>query len=354
MADFIVIGAGIAGASVAFELAEHGSVVVLEREDAPGYHATGRSAATFNASYGHPVLRRLAAASRSFFDAPPAGFADYPLLSPRGALLIAHRAEARLLDEGDAALARLSPGEVCERVPVLRREWLAGGLYDAHSSDIDVNALHQGYLRGAKTRGATLLTDAKVTAIAPGFVVTSTRGTFTAPVIVNAAGAWGDEIARLANVTPLGLEAKRRSAFLFAGPEGVDVSAWPMVIDLEERFYFKPEGQRLLASPANQDPMPPQDVQPDELDIALGVDRLTQCSTLSVDRIHRKWAGLRTFAPKRGVVIGFAPASPGFFWFVGQGGSGFKIAPAAARFAASLIVKRETPNDLTGIDVAPQ
>ncbi len=348
-----MIGAGIAGASVAYELAAHGSVVVLEREDVAGYHATGRSAATFNASYGHPVLRRLAAASRAFYNAPPTGFSEYPLLTPRGALLIAHRDQAHRLAEGDAALERFSPDQVCAHVPVLRREWLAGGLYDAHSQDIDVNALHQGYLRGARTRGANVVLDAKVVAITPGFVVTTSRGTFTAPIVVNAAGAWGDELATLANVTPLGLEAKRRSAFLFSGPDGVDVSRWPMVIDLEERFYFKPEGHRLLASPANQDPMPPHDVQPDELDIALGVDRLAQCSTLAVDRIHRKWAGLRTFVPRRGVVIGFAPKTPGFFWFVGQGGSGIKIAPAAARLAASLIVQREFPTDLAGLDVTP-
>jgi len=207
-----------------------------------------------------------------------------------------------------------------------------------------VAALHQLYLRGLK-----VVTNARVIGLRPGWIVSTTQGDFDAKVVVNAAGAWGDVIASLAGVPAIGLQAKRRSAFTFDTP--IEARGWPMVIDRDERFYFKPEGHRILASPANQEPVPPQDASPDELDIALGVDRLQQCTTLRVDRIFRKWAGLRTFAPGRPLVCDFA--APGLFFFLGQGGSGIKIAPAAARLAAAIIVGNGVPAELleAGFDV---
>ena len=355
--DFLVIGAGIAGASVAHELAAHGRVSLVEQEDVPGYHATGRSASVFDETFGdEPSIRILARASRGFFDRPPPGFADHPLLSPRGTLTVVATSSRVTLEEAgqrfEGLTERLSAERVLSLVPALRRDWVVGGFFEPRSADIDVAALHQGFLRGARQRGATLHTSAAVSRLERDrdrWLAGTSAGDFSAPVVVNAAGAWGDEIARLAGLPGLGLQPRRRSAFTFAVSSSYEIARWPLVSEVGELFYFKPESGHILASPANQDPMPPHDVRPQEIDIALGVERIRACSHLSVDRILRRWAGLRTFAPDRGIVAGFAPGAPGFFWLVGQGGAGIKTSPAAARLASTLITEHRIPEDLAAL-----
>ncbi|MDR0479057.1 MAG: FAD-binding oxidoreductase, partial [Burkholderiaceae bacterium] len=289
-ADYLVIGAGIAGASAAYWLAPHGHVVVLERESQPGYHSTGRSAALFVASYGTPQVRALTRASQAFFDRPPAGFAGQPLLTPRGTLTVAAPGQEAALDDyqrmlqADATPASRLTGEQARAlVPVLRPERVVGAIHEPEPADMDVHAIHQGYLRGLRGTGGKLVCDAEVQVIerASGAVngdwrVCAGGQWYQAPVVLNAAGAWADQVARLAAVPPLGLQARRRSAFTFAPPQDLAaaIADWPMVGSVTEDWYFKPEAGMLLASPANADPVAPQDVQPEALDIALAIDRI--------------------------------------------------------------------------------
>ena len=354
--DFLVIGGGIAGASAAYELAGRGSVVLVERETTPGYHTTGRSAAMFLANYGAPLVRALASASRDFLADPPEDFAAHSMLAPRGvlfiaredqraaleALLAADRDGARTLDEVDAARAR-------HMIPVLRPDYVAAALLEAGASELDVNTLHNGFLRGFRARGGRLVTDAEVTALERrdgAWRAATAAGEMRGAVVVNAAGAWADEIAGLAGVTPIGLVPKRRTAFTFDPPDGLDPGAWPMAIDVDEQFYFKPEAGRILASPADETPMPPCDVQPDELDIAIAVDRIQRAADFAVRHIRRRWAGLRSFVDDHLPVVGYEPGVEGFFWLAGQGGIGIMTSPALARLAAALARGEEPPADL--------
>ena len=282
--DFLIIGSGIAAASLGYFLAPHGRITLLERESQPGYHSTGRSAALFLASYGTEQVRALTRASRAFLDAPPASFADVPILSPRGALFAATPEQADLLDEHCALLASMSPlsrrlsrDQTLALVPVLRPESLLGGALEPDASDIDVHALHQGYLRGLRRQGGQLVCDAEVTHIerhGAEWIVMAGGREHRAALLVNAAGAWCDEVARLAGVAPIGLQPKRRSALTFAPPPGLDVTRWPSVVGADESWYIKPDAGVLLGSPANADPVPPHDVQPEELDIAVAIDRI--------------------------------------------------------------------------------
>lgn len=345
--DFVILGAGIAGASVACWLAPHGRTVVLERESQPGYHSTGRSAALYMASYGTPQVRALTLASRAFFDQPPAGFADSAILSPRGAMLVATPGQAAQLDEHAELLARMSPRsrrldreQTLAMVPVLRPEQVLGAAYEPDASDIDVHALHQGYLRHARRAGAVLHGDAEAIAIERhgGLWRVRTRSfEVGAPVLVNAAGAWCDEVARLAGVRPIGLQPKRRSAFTFAPPDGLSVAGWPSVIDADETWYLKPDAGVLLGSPANADPVAPHDVQPEELDIALAIDRIERATTLQIRRPIRTWAGLRSFVADGDLVGGFDADTPGFFWVAAQGGYGIQTSAAMGRACAALV-----------------
>lgn len=358
--DFVIVGAGIAGASVGAELATRGRTLVLERESQPGYHTTGRSAAVFAESYGPPVIRALTRASRAFLSAPPASFGVPSLIRPLGALFVAEPGQQALLDAEAAvfareapAIRRISAAEALALLPVLRPERLIGALYDPDTADIDVHALHQGLLRQLRAAGGRLRCDAEVVALqrlAGGWQLTlgPSGETLTTRVVVNAAGAWGDVLAGLAGLAPLGLQPKRRSAFVFAPPPGVDPRRWPMAIGIDESWYLKPDAGQLLASPANADPVPPHDVQPEELDIALGIARLQQMTTLTVRRPTRTWAGLRSFAPDGGPVAGFDESAPGFFWLVGQGGYGIQTTPALGRAAAALACGEALPHDLLG------
>jgi D-arginine dehydrogenase len=342
-ADIIILGAGIAGASAAYELASTHRVLLLEREPQAGLHATGRSAAIFSEIYGNATVRGLSRASREFLFAPPAGFADAPLVSPRATLFIAPPDQVAALramrDEADvrAGTEPISRAAALARVPILSPDYLAEALYEPGASDINVNGLHQAFLRGFKQRGGRLICNVNVEALERGWRARTADEIFEAPVIVNAAGAWADEVARLAGAAPLGIEPKRRTVVLLDAPKEHDIRQWPLVIDVAETFYFKPDAGRLLLTPADETPSPPCDAQPDELDMALAVDRFETATTMKVKRIAHKWAGLRSFAPDRTPVVGFDDKQPGFFWLAGQGGYGMQTSSAMARTAAALI-----------------
>ena len=353
--DYIVIGAGIAGASVAWELAGGARVLLLERESQPGYHTTGRSAALYMATYGTPNICALTRASRAFYDAPPPEFGDAPILSPRGVVHVAGPGQIDLLTQAqDTARAAGSPVQWLEHadllvlLPCLKPEAVAAGLSEPDAADIDVHALHQGYLRGLRQRGGQLLTQAEVTALqreGDAWAVTLADGrVLQASSIVNAAGAWADVVAGLAGVPPIGLEPRRRTAFTFAVPEGMDASHWPAVIAVDESFYFKPDAGQLLGSPANADPTHPHDVVPEELDVATGIYQIEAMTQFQIRRPSHIWAGLRSFVPDGDLVIGWDNHVPGFFWLAAQGGYGIQSAAGAAWLARQLIC-REPPAD---------
>ncbi|WP_332813254.1 NAD(P)/FAD-dependent oxidoreductase [Ramlibacter sp.] len=357
-ADFIVIGAGIAGASVAFWLAPRGRVLLLERESQPGYHSTGRSAALFMESYGTAQVRALTLASRAFFEAPPDGFAEHPLLGPRGATMVASPGQESELLAHWAVLQPISPrGRLLDAagaqalVPVLRPEQVLGAVHEPDAADMDVHAIHQGFLRGVRRHGGRTVNDAEVTALArqgASWIVRTRAGDFAAPVVVNAAGAWADAIGQLAGARPIGLQPRRRSAFIFAPPAGVDCSAWPLTIGIAEDWYFKPDAGMLLGSPANVDPVAPHDVQPEELDIAMAIDRIQQMTTMTVRRPTRTWAGLRSFVADGDLVGGWDPRLPGFFWVAAQGGYGIQTSPAMGEACAALVRGLPLPERIAG------
>jgi D-arginine dehydrogenase len=355
-ADFIVIGAGVAGASVAHFLARYARVLVLEREPHPGYHSTGRSAALFMETYGPEQVRALTRASRRFFENPPAGFVEHPLLSPRGTLVVATRSQAAQLEEywqqisSSATLTRrMNVAETLDLVPIFRPDQVFGSVYEPHACDIDVHALHQGYLRELRRQHGVVHCDCEVTGLerdGGGWRVYAGDQVFAAPVVLNAAGAWADVIARLAGVTPIGLEPRRRSAFIFAPPRGVATASWPAVMGAEEDWYFKPEAGMLLGSPANADPVDPHDVQAEELDVALAIDRIESMTTLTIHRPSRVWAGLRSFVSDGALVGGFDPLAPGFFWVAAQGGYGIQTSAAMGEACASLACGRPLPQHI--------
>jgi D-arginine dehydrogenase len=344
--DICIIGGGMAGASVAYRLARSASVLLLEREPYVGYHSTGRSAALFHPQYGSPVIRALTRASSAFMHAPPAAFGT--VLSERGAIVLGRPDQQAALAHHEQVAAasgqtlnRLGPAEVVEKVPSLRREAVGWGLYDPLSMDMDVEALLQGYLREARQHGLKVVTSADISAIrrADGrWQVLAPTIEVSAEVVVNAAGAWADEVARLAGVAPLGLVPHRRTAFTFDPPEGVSAARWPMVADAEEQFYFKPDAGRVLGSLAEEVATAPADVQPDDLDVAIAVDRIEGALDFPIRRVVRAWAGLRTFGPDRNPVSGFEPRTPGFYWHAGLGGYGIQTSAALSAFAAGQIV----------------
>jgi D-arginine dehydrogenase len=360
--DILIIGAGIAGASAAAELACTHRVTLLEGETAPGYHSTGRSAAVFSESYGNAAVRALTRASRDFFYHPPPQFSPYPLLKPRSWLHVASASQAAALEQFLATedittrARRISPEEALALSPLLRPETAAaGGAYEKDAADIDVDALHQGYLRLVRQRRGIVLTSADVTAItrsAGKWRVASTAGDFQAAVVINAAGAWADRVASLAGVAPMRIQPCRRTAALVELSSGEISDAWPVTIDIEEAYYFKPDVGLLLVSPADESPVEPCDVQPEELDVAIAIERLERATSVTVKRVRRTWAGLRSFAPDRSPVIGFDESAPGFFWLAGQGGYGIQTAPAAAALAAALVRDEECPLELAGFDPA--
>jgi D-arginine dehydrogenase len=361
--DIIVIGAGMAGASVAAELATQAKVLLREMESAPGYHTTGRSAAVFAETYGPPPIRALTRASAAFFEAPPAGFAQHPLLSGRDIMMIARAdqfdALDRLIDEvsGAATVERLDALQTRARSPLLRDGYAMASMLDSNGRDIDVNGLHQGYLRAFRAAGGTIATDVQVSGLEHSgdiWHVSGGTGGFTAPVVVNAAGAWADQIGGKAGAVPIGLVPKRRTAITVAAPDGANPDVWPITIDVEEQFYVKPDAGKLLMSPADETPSPPCDAQPEEIDIAICVDRVETAFDLSVRHIESRWAGLRSFVADKAPVCGYDPGAPGFFWLAGQGGYGIQSAPGLSRTAAALVLQRPVPQDVLdqGLDPA--
>ncbi len=363
-ADFLVIGAGIAAASVGAWLATRGSVVLLERESQPGYHTTGRSAALFMESYGPPQVRALTLASRAFLEQPPDGFAELPLLSPCGALVVGTEAQQALLDaQWDITRSvttqaeRLDAAQARELVPVLRPGVIVGGVYEPDAPHIDVHALHQGYLRSVRRHGGRVVCNAEVRGLVRRdgvWQAETASGRWQAPVLVNAAGAWCDAIARLAGARTIGLVPKRRTAFVFTPPVGEAVGRWPAFVGVDESWYVKPDAGLLLGSPANADPVEPQDVQPEELDIALGIDRIEAMTTLKIARLVRSWAGLRSFVADGGLVGGFDPEVPGFFWVAAQGGYGIQTSAAMGQACAALAAGEALPASIArfGLDAA--
>lgn len=355
--DFLIIGGGIAGASTGYFLSRHGKVAVLERESHAGYHSTGRSAALYTVAYGTPQVRALTAASRAFFDNPPEGFVEHPILTPRGEMTVDFEGNPEeLRRQYESALASvpemrlLDADEACAIVPVLRREKVHGAMLDPSAADIDTDGLLQGYLRGIRRNGGSVQLDSEVLEIRridDAWEVRCAQQTYRAPVLVNAAGGWSDKIAELAGAAPLGLTPKRRAAFLFSPPEGVDSHAWPVLVSLDESFYFKPDAGMLLGSPANADPVEPHDVQPEELDIALGIYQIEEHTTLSIRRPSHTWAGLRSFFADGDLVSGYDPATPGLYWVAGQGGYGIQTSAAMGEASAALIRHEALPEHLT-------
>lgn len=352
--EVAIIGAGMAGASLAYFLGDRARVTLIEGEAHPGYHTTGRSAAFYSETYGGVAIQPLTTRSKAFFESPPAGFTAAPLLTARGGLHIADAASLAALAALEASFAgtgvridRLDGERVAARWPQLRREWLAGALWEPDCSDIDVAALHQGFLAGARRAGAMLVTDARVTALscaAGRWRIDSSAGDFAADIVVDAAGAWGDIVADLAGVRPVGLMPLRRTVAVVEVEPRAPADL-PLVVGADGSFYFKPDGGRLWVSPHDEIPCAAADVQPEEYDVALAIDRLERAASWRIRRLERAWAGIRTFAPDRAPVYGFDPDRPGFFWNVGQGGFGIQTAPAAGRLAAALLLGDTPPFD---------
>ncbi|WP_448682674.1 NAD(P)/FAD-dependent oxidoreductase [Pseudomonas nicosulfuronedens] len=355
--DYLIIGGGIAGASTGYFLSRHGKVAVLERESHAGYHSTGRSAALYTVAYGTPQVRALTAASRAFFDNPPEGFVEHPILTPRGEMTVDFEGNPEELQrQFDSArdsvpeMRLLDADEACAIVPVLRREKVHGAMLDPSAADIDTDGLLQGYLRGIRRNGGSVQLDSEaleISRIDDAWEVRCAQQAYRAAVLVNAAGSWSDKIAELAGAAPLGLTPKRRAAFLFSPPEGVDSHAWPVLVSLDESFYFKPDAGMLLGSPANADPVEPHDVQPEELDIALGIYQIEEHTTLSIRRPSHTWAGLRSFFADGDLVSGYDPATPGLYWVAGQGGYGIQTSAAMGEASAALIRREALPEHLT-------
>ncbi len=333
--DVAVVGAGIAGVSVAYELAADHAVVLLEQENQPAYHTTGRSAAMFLESYGGPHVRPLTAASRPVFDAVG------PLLSPRPLLWVApaeHLDRLAALAAAQPALVPLDPAQAGALCPPLRPDWCAAALLEPGALEIDVLGLHQHYLGGMRRRGSRVLVNAAVRAGRHDrrrWVLDTAAGPVAATAVVNAAGAWADRVAAGLGVPPVGLRPMRRTAAVVRA-DGVD-RAWPLVSDVAETFYFRPEGAGVLVSPADETPSEPCDARPDDLDVALAIERVNAATTLGLRSVVTAWAGLRTFAPDRNPVLGADPAAPGLWWLAGQGGYGIQTAPALARLVAAAV-----------------
>lgn len=346
--EIAIAGGGIAGASLAYFLAGRRSLAILEPEDAPGYHATGRSAAEFVLRYNAEPVNRLAALAKPFFDQPPEGFADVPLLVPRGSLILAgqERVEqlaAQFAIERQAAegLTWLDRDAALERLPILNPDYVAAAYHDPHFHDIEVDALLQGYLKGVRRGGGSLRLKAGILAARHDghrWQIETAAGALTADILVNAAGAWADSLAVLAGVQPLPVTPLRRTAILVDLPEGMESAGMPEVNEVADDFYFKPDGGRLFVSPADEHPSPACDAQPKEIDIAWAAHHLETATTLSVRRVAKSWAGLRSFTPDRLPAVGFDPAQPAFFWLVGQGGYGILTSPALGSLSAGLLL----------------
>ena len=356
--DIAVIGAGMAGASAAAFLSADRRVALIEAEDSAGYHTTGRSAAIWIQNYGPPDVRELTRLSRRFYDAPPAGFSDIALIRRRPVVMLASLAQIPDLDAalaGGHGLRRMSVAEAEAMVPALRPGYLAGAAIEQDAFDMDVAAIHQGFLRMLRASGGLLALRGRAGRIewrgGLWHIETTAGMAFQAPVLVNAAGAWGDEVAGLAGVGKIGLRPCRRTAAI-VDPSPFDVANWPMIIDVNEEWYARPEARtRLMVSPADETLTYPHDVQPEEIDVATGIDRMQRALDIPVRRVEHSWAGLRTFTQDGSLAFGWDPGAEGFFWCVGQGGYGIQTAPAAGRLIADLVRGRD-PGEAASVAAA--
>jgi D-arginine dehydrogenase len=365
-ADFIIIGGGVAGLSAAARLALHGQVVVLEAEEAVGYHSSGRSAAFYHFGLGNPLVRGLTAWSRPFFDAPPAGFTEVPLATPKAALFIATEAMRAELDDLGAEMRRFTDtvetaDEAAMRAlcPLLKfgEGGIVAGLVDHGGRSLDADALLQGFARQARSRGTVRVRHriARLEQSGAGWTATTEAGdSYSAPIVVNAAGAWADHVAEMAGVAPIGLQPRRRTIIVFDPPQGTDVRDWPFIKTPGDVFYILPQGNRLLACPNDETDTPPCDAQPEEYDVALAAHLVEEFTTLPPPRLTGRWAGLRSFVKDRMPVAGFAPDAPGFFWLAGQGGFGLQTSPAMSALAEALILGSDWPSGLAELGVTAE
>jgi D-arginine dehydrogenase len=361
--DIVIIGAGISGAGAGYALGGKRRIVMLEGESQPGYHTTGRSAGLYEPVLGNATVRCFNAASGTFFKSPPSGFAERPLMTRRGELTISDADNRAALDRllnldglSGHEIREVSPGEALAMIPILRRDLVRWAALEPEVMDMDAHAIHQGYLRGFASQGGTLICDAPVKRIERNsgiWRIEAGGQSFRASVVVNAAGAWADEVARLAGLATLGLQPKRRTAAILPAPEGIDTRAWPVAGFAGEPGYVKPEAGKLLVSPGDATPVDPQDVQPEELDVALLVDWFENKTTMTVRRVERRWAGLRTFASDNGPVLGEDPEGPGFWWLAGQGGYGIMMSESLGRSLAAMLRHGELPADIRALGVDP-
>jgi D-arginine dehydrogenase len=362
-ADILVIGGGIAGLSAAAALSSHVRVTVLEAEGQIGFHSSGRSATMLHYALGDRLVRALTLASRPFFDEPPEHFSEVPVGRRMAVLIYARDDERAELDVLDAEISQFAPLErldasgVHELCPLLKED-AQHGIADRNGIRIDPHALLQGNLRRLRSRGGDLHTGARVASLQCAddlWQLTTERGErYEAPVVVNAAGSWADQLAKRAGVAPLGLQPKRRTIITFEPPPGTNLDRQPFAKTVGDELYFAPESGRLFASPMDEVPSDPCDAQPDEYEVALAAHRMEERTIVEVPHIHSKWAGLRTFTPDRHPAVGFAPDAEGFFWLAGQGGFGLQTSPAMARIVESLLAGTAWPvPDVTSADLSP-
>jgi D-arginine dehydrogenase len=361
-ADILIIGGGMAGASAGYFMANDARVILLERESQPGYHTTGRSAALFFENYGNATIRKLNKATRPFLESPPDGFADAPLMTPRGAVAVATEALMGTLDAELAqspSMERIEGKALFEIAPYLDPDRIVAGAYEAGAMDMDVHAILQGFLRGMRSKGGRVVTDAEVTGMSRSdgvWSVETRAGNFSAPIVVNAAGAWCDVVGEMAGAAAIGLIPKRRTAFTFdvtlRDGTTADPSRWAMADLCDESWYVRPEGGRMMGSPADEIPSPPTDAQPEIEDVAAAIDRIQTETLFTIARPHSTWAGLRSFVADKSPVAGFAPEADGFFWLAGQGGYGIQTSAAMGRFSAALALGRDVPEDMVTLGLA--
>jgi len=356
--DVAIVGGGIAGVGVAAAIAGDMKCMILEQEERHGYHSTGRSAAIFLRNYGNDVIRTLTRASAPLYEKGDPALFSAPLLSPRGMIFVASadglETFAGLMAKSEG-LREISLDEAVERFPILNRDWLAAAAYEEDTQDIDVAALHEGWLKKARASGAELVCKAPVTRGTHEnghWLLETPQGRFKAKAVVNAAGAWADTVADACGVARLGLQPMRRSMAVLPAPEGLDIRGWPMVDEVREEWYCKPDGGRLFVSPAEEDPVEPHDAYVDDMVLAEGLYRFEQAVTIPVTRLERSWAGLRTFAPDRTPVVGFDRAAEGFFWLAGQGGYGIQTGPALSGLAGRLVRGLSPSADVEGVVAA--
>lgn len=353
MYDFVIIGAGIAGAGVAAMLPSSCKTLLLEKEDTPGYHSTGRSAAIFVQNYGSPEIRELTKASRTFLEEPPQDFSERGFLSPRGVMLVSKEDDHALLEkelaDGDG-MKELSPQEACSIVSLLNPDAISGAAFEEDAQDIDVAALHQAYLRQAKSKGVELETGTEIqhaTRTEECWVIETGKVVLKAKTVINAAGAWVDEVATIFGIQKIGFSPLRRSMAVLPAPQCGGHEKWPMVADVAETWYMKPDAGHIYVSPADETPVGPHDAYVDDMILAEGLYAFEQATLEPVSRVEREWAGLRTFSPDRNPVVGFEPSVEGFFWLAGQGGYGIQTSPAMSRLSAALLAGNTNVSEIS-------